>query len=53
MMDVETEGKDILDDKEISAMKLSKREEVRKESISFVFQQFALVFCSDYSLYYL
>lgn len=49
MMDKETEGTYILDDKDISSLKLSKREEVRKEKISFVFQQFALI--KRYTIY--
>lgn len=43
MMDKETEGKFILDGEEISNLSLGKREKIRKEKISFVFQQFALI----------
>lgn len=49
MMDKETEGKYILDDKDISKLSLRQRENVRRENISFIFQQFALI--KRYTIY--
>lgn len=49
MMDKETEGKYVLDDKDISKLSLHQREKVRREKISFIFQQFALI--KRYTIY--
>lgn len=49
MMDKETEGKYILDNKDVSKLSLRQREVVRRENISFIFQQFALI--KRYTIY--
>ena len=49
MMDKESTGEYILDDMKISKLSISQREKIRKEKISFVFQQFALV--KRYTIY--
>ena len=49
MMDKESTGEYILDDMKISKLSISQREKIRKEEISFVFQQFALV--KRYTIY--
>ncbi|NLL92697.1 MAG: ABC transporter ATP-binding protein [Clostridiales bacterium] len=49
MMDKETAGTYLLDDVNISELNLSQREKKRRENISFIFQQFALV--KRYTIY--